>query len=551
MLMSLTFIDNGNWGTTEALPQNAPYRKQMLAWARSYNAMCAHYNKTGQAWEDPSILAHQLDASLFREGVKPKEYQVPMMTAMINLTRTAVFAGLGAGKTFMAGGTAWHIMKKGFLANNPKQQRFLIVAPKSVVGEWKTQLPQFMDCKVALFPDENTIDANFVVTNFEQVEKLIPYRDWFGGIIVDESQNIKNANTNRMEQIMAFCDGHIQSRFVLTATPIVNKPDDLFPQLSFINPYAFNFSYDFMLSRYFQERGFGARKKKIFLSRGNDVFQFIVQHNALLIVTPQEGRLATARDNRKFTQNADQKRYIETVAQGQISVLQAVEDTATAMDVNAKRLLTIELKNALMKECQISSGFLKAGDQTLRFNSNKLAFAYDVVKNHWNDEQVILWVYFRETAERLQLALKDEAVVILGGMSNTARQKALDLFKSGKKRIAILQLKAANAGLNLQFCRNAIFVELDWAPPTIDQAVGRIDRPGQKAACRVLFLYTEGTTDELMLMAYQQKTNVTSAILKNFVRTRNIQGSFKRTEKSTGYAFGGSLAKGTSSRLAW
>lgn len=126
-------------------------------------------------------------------------------------------------------------------------------------------------------------------------------------------------------------------------------------------------------------------------------------------------------------------------------------------------------------------------------------------------------------------------------MSNKARKTALDAFKDGKKRIAILQLKAANAGLNLQFCRNAVFVELDWAPPTIDQAVGRIDRPGQKAACRILFLYTEGTTDELMLMAYQQKTSITSTILKNYVRTRNIKGVFKRTEKNKGYRFGAKL----------
>lgn len=405
--MSLTFTDNGNWGSIEALPQNITYRKQMLEWARSYNAICAHFNQTGQTWSDLSVLPHRFDVNLLRQGVAPQDHQEPMLTAMINLARTAVFAGLGAGKTFMAGAAAWYLMKRGFLANNPKQQRYLIVSPKSVVGEWMSQLPKYMDCKVALFPDEATIDADFVVTNFEQVEKLIPYREWFGGIIVDESQNIKNAKTNRMEQIMRFCDHHIVSRFVLTATPIVNKPDDLFPQLSFVNPYAFNFSYEFMLSRYFKEKGYGARKKKIFLARGNNVFQFIVQHNALLVVTPQEGRLEVTRDTRKFTQSVEQKRYIETVAQGQISVLQTAEDVATQMNIGAKRTLTIELKNALTKECQISSGFLKAGDKIIRFNSNKLAYAYDVVKNQWHDEQVILWVYFRETAERLQQALKD------------------------------------------------------------------------------------------------------------------------------------------------
>jgi hypothetical protein len=317
--MSLTFIDNGNWGVREASQPFEGYRKGLLTWARAYNNICNHFNTTGKAWKD--ALPHQIDGNLMKNGVEPKPEQRELLTAMINLSRAAVFAGLGSGKTFMGGYAAIYTMKRGMLKDTPQiKNRFLIVCPKTAIGEWTSQLPQFFDCSIKVFPDDNSLNADFVVTNFEQLEKLIQYKQYFSGIIVDESQGIKNVKTNRFHNLMEFCDGNIESRFILTATPIANKPDDLFSQLSFINPYSFNFSYNYMLSRYFKEGGFGVRKKKIFLARGKDTFQFITTCNSLMIVTPTEDRLPVERDVVRHKLTSEQNEYIDTVKAGQITI---------------------------------------------------------------------------------------------------------------------------------------------------------------------------------------------------------------------------------------
>lgn len=466
----------------------------------------------------------------------PKPEQLPLVEAALNLNRAAIFAGLGVGKTFVGSTVLWNIFKRGYLSAFPAQQRALIVCPKSVIGEWVKQPPQFMDCKVKVFPDDMSIDGDFVVTNFEQVEKLIPYRKHFGAVIIDESHNVKSVHTKRFDDIMQFCDAHIQVRFILTGTPIVNRPDDLFSQLSFINPYAFNFSFDFMMSRYFRESGRGARAKIIFKSAGKGVFESITSLNSFLLASDSSDRLPSEKELRKFRVSSEQARYLDAVQQGHVTTLDAVDRMAPLATAENKRMQTIELKNALVKESQVSSGFLQAGDKVIRFRSDKLIATHKLVTGDWKDEQVIVWVYFRETAERLQTAFGNEAVTILGGMSTKARMDAKNAFESGRKRILIAQLKAGNAGLNLQFCAHAVFAELDWAPTTVDQAVGRIDRRNQTRACKIVFMYTIGTTDELMLAAYNNKMTVSSAVLKNFIKTRNIKGSFTKTKRANPHA---------------
>ena len=477
--------------------------------------MVRNINKHGRCVNDPSTLEQQIDLSICNPGVKPKDDQVEIINLAINTNRAALFLGLGYGKTFIGGYTAWHTMCKSVLAGHPKKRRYLIVAPKSAIGEWATQLPKFFPCKVHIFPENPSLDCDFIVTNFEHIDKFIPYAEWIGGLIVDESQGIKNMETLRFKNLMAACDGEIMCRFILTATPISNNPDDVFSQLSFINPYAFNFSYDFMKSRYFFKRGVGRERVK---QGALPVFAHIIECNAVLAKTDESSKPGVDRVTEAVQLCPDQQKLMEAVGEGHIRLITKTEVTGA----ESKKNELVELKNSLMKECQVSSGFLMAGDNIIRVPSPKLARAYDIAKNQWGDEQVIIWVYFRETAQRMFEAFKHEAVQIVGGMSTKARMAARDTFVSGKKRVAILQLNSANSALNLQNCSKAVFVEYDWPYIVVDQAVGRIDRPGQQTRCEAIMLYTDMTGDVVVFESCVNKLNVTSSVLKNFVSTRSL-----------------------------
>lgn len=443
---------------------------------------------------------------------------------MINLGRLATFAGLGAGKTFLGTVAAAHLMSYKEKTHN----RFLIVAKKAIITEWTKQIPIFVPNSVAVFPDEGTINADFVVTNYEQIEKLIPYRKYFSGIIVDESHNFSNIGSQRFKNLMNFVDGYVNHRFILTGSPIQNKPDGLFTQLSFINPYAFNFSHEWMLKSMFTIRGFGARQTKFIKPHAKTIFASVVKKNSVLKNTPREGLHEVEPVTIPVPLSPTQRKYMQAVEAGHLVITKSGD--------TRKRGVLQELKNSMAKEFQVSSGFLYAGDGPIEFESEKINRAVDIASK--TDERVIIWTYFQHTSERLKKIFKNEAECIVGGMSRKNIEHIKNRFERKEFRILIANIEAANAGLNLQFCRNAIFVEYSWAPVVIDQAVGRIDRPGQTRKCNIYFLYTEGTADELPIVAYHSKTTVNSKILTNFAKSRSIPPIRRKERKSNLGAIG-------------
>lgn len=406
--------------------------------------------------------------------------------------------------------------------------RFLVIARKSIINEWVSQIPRFVPNSVAVFPEDGTINADFVVTNYEQLAKLIPYREYFSGIIVDESHNFSNIDALRFKNLMTFVDGHIMYRFVMTGSPIQNKPDGLFPQLCFVNPYAFNVSYPFLLKYAFNISGFGAKRQKVMKAHGKPLFAKAVMENAILTATPREGLHTVEPVMTPVKLTAAQKKYISAVEAGHL-VVTKMGDTG---NVSVRQ----ELKNSLSKEFQISSGFLYTGDETIEFPSEKLSEAIRIAKA--TDERIILWVYFKKTAETLKKVFGQEADVIVGGMSKASIADVKRRFEEKDFRILIASIEAANAGLNLQFCRNAVFIEYSWAPSVMEQAIGRMDRPGQTRKCNIWFLYTEGTADELPIVAYHNKTSVNSSILVNFVKKRAIPPIRRKERKSNLSAIG-------------
>lgn len=290
----------------------------------------------------------------------------------------------------------------------------------------------------------------------------------------------------------------------MTGTAIKNKPDDLFTQLSIINPFAFNFSHAMMMKTYFfQVRTMQGIMYK-FRNTWAHLFRSIVQRNAVLVE-------ATKRDAGSETKiipckpTLEQKKYLAAIEAGTISIVQQGENGYVSAE--QQKAIDVALKNQIVKEQQVSSGFLVAADNTLRFTSSKMASAFNLLTNDWKGELAICWVYFRETATRMASAIEaagETVGVIYGGMSKHDRDTVINGFKAGRIKKLMAQISSMNAGLNLQCCHRDVFVELPWSPSDLDQALARTDRSGQTEKCQHVFIFTEGTADEMFIKAQQE-----------------------------------------------
>jgi hypothetical protein len=111
------------------------------------------------------------------------------------------------------------------------------------------------------------------------------------------------------------------------------------------------------------------------------------------------------------------------------------------------------------------------------------------------DEKVIIYSHFKVTNQKTLKHLKTTAVGYWSEFSPKEKEASEDAFRGRINRL-VAHVKSGGVGLNLQFARHQIFVEVPTDPATFKQAVGRIHRNGQQRKQFVAILLASGTIQE-------------------------------------------------------
>lgn len=135
------------------------------------------------------------------------------------------------------------------------------------------------------------------------------------------------------------------------------------------------------------------------------------------------------------------------------------------------------------------------------------------------EQKIVLFAYHTDVIAGLNEKLQEYNPVVLQGETPTKkRQKIIDTFINDPKcRVFIGQIQAAGEGIDgLQRVASiAVFVEIAYTPGIIKQAIGRLYREGQKHKCLFQFLMVEGTIDEHILDTTIMKEKNIQVIMKD------------------------------------
>lgn len=138
---------------------------------------------------------------------------------------------VGTGKTVVAA----MIAKKFILQNGRENTKILVVYPPAIEKNWKNTFKQFAIDKFTKF-----------ITNGSLEKILIGHQDYWNKeeydlVIVDESHKFRNYKTGAFQHLQLICKSPranqglirgLQKKVVLvSATPLNNKPDDIFYQI--------------------------------------------------------------------------------------------------------------------------------------------------------------------------------------------------------------------------------------------------------------------------------------------------------------------------------
>ncbi|MCS6836894.1 MAG: DEAD/DEAH box helicase [Anaerolineae bacterium] len=445
---------------------------------------------------------------------------------------------MGLGKTVQAIAFLLHLRQQGQL-RTPS----LVIAPTSVVMNWKRELARFAPTlktlihqgKDRLLKDafrQAAQQAEVVVSSYALLsrdrETLSPI-PW-SVLILDEAHNIKNSSTKQAQVARSLAADY---RVAMTGTPIENRLAELWSIFHFLN------------SGYLgSEKTFQAQfARPIERHQDEDAIQQLRRLTSPFILR----RMKTDPNIIQDLPDKIETRVYATLTIEQASLYEAVvRDTMAAIEraqgQMARRGLILRLLVQLKQVCNHPAHFLKDGSE-LKGRSGKLERLCDLLEEieETNEgDKVLIFTQFAEMGELLRQHLaavfKTEPLWLHGADTPKKREAAIQRFRDDPQaRLFILSLRAGGVGLNLVEANHVFHYDRWWNPAVEDQATDRAFRIGQKRTVQVHKFVCSGTLEERIDDLIENKkglaeqvvgsdeswlTELSSAELRDLVRLR-------------------------------
>ena len=465
------------------------------------------------------------------------KHQREAISKALELGSYGLFFEQGTGKTR----TAIEILRRWYQARQ-RVERTIILAPAIVLTNWKREFlkyskvpqhkiyilfgPGAKRCKQMEFikKEGNAI----VITNYEalQMAPLVNhFHEWGPEIMIcDESHRLKNPQGVRAKEAYKLAS-KTSRRLILTGTPILNNPADIFQQFKILDLGAtFGDNFYAFRARYFEDQNSNFRSRQHYFPKWvprSDMF--LDMHNR---IQRKSARVVKAdcldlpplvRQVVDVPLGREQARmYKEMFHEFVAYISELRRDSGNSPATIAQLAVTKALRLQ-----QITTGFctLANGDIHRIKDSNRIDVLTELLADLIPGHKVIVWAAFKENYRMIEEALGKEGIkycLVTGDQSQAEKQEAVDRFeREDEVRVLVANQAAGGIGINLIAASYSIFFSKNFSLEADLQAEARNYRSGSEIHDRVtrIDLVARGTIDELVTRALQDKFNIAEAIL--------------------------------------
>lgn len=391
----------------------------------------------------------------------------------------------------------------------------LVIAPSSTKVNWQREWEKFSHKKAIILDNKNKNSwdqfyhmgiGDVFITNYESLKKFfVDYMppkgklrnsrdirmshrvDLFKSVIVDESHRCKDSKTQQTKFVLRICRGK-ENVFLLTGTPVVNKPIDLFPQLAIMNQHHNFGGHQGFVKRYC-EGGGGASNLKELNFKLNRYCFFRREKKIVAKDLPDKSRQTVLCDitTRKEYDQAfgDFSRYLKDQGFTNKEILRKLRGEIMVKMQQLKRI------SALGKLETVKS------------------FVESIVES---GEKIILFCVHKVIVDAL-LGFFPDAVTVTGRDNMEKKQESVDSFQTNPDvKIIICNIKAAGVGITLTASSRVGFVEYPWTYADCVQCEDRAHRIGQKNAVDITYFLGQNTLDQKVYDIIQSKRGTANAI---------------------------------------
>ena len=443
-----------------------------------------------------------------RFKAKLKYYQEDGTLWLYNLYKNNIDGGLLADE--MGLGKTIQVIAFLLLAKSKKN---LIIAPASLVHNWKNEILKFTDItedKISLTIEDNSL---ITILSYEYARSKIDIlqKQNFNILIMDESQKIKNHKTQIFNAII-----QIQRNFtiIMTGTPIENSLNDLWNMLFTINPSLHEL--------------YTSKIQPLLLDKENYTKAIELTISILHPIMIQRKKKQVLDLPNRDTQTL----LIEFTRQEKDKYTQLVNTFTSALKSGLSgRIQSIALEGLLRLRQYCSIHSIVPQSLLIMHNlvDSKIDETLKIIKaSIKSNEKIIVFSQFTSSLDKLEILFKELNYSYLrldGSTSKNNRNKYVEQFQdiNSEYTIFLISLKAGGVGLNLTSARTAILFEPWWNPAVEEQAFARIDRIGQKQTTKIYRLIYKDSIEEKIDNLIQQKQGIFDNMSSFLMSSKNLE----------------------------
>ena len=435
----------------------------------------------------------------------PHDYQKRAIEMVEALPSVGLFLDMGLGKTVITMTAINELMYEEF-----EVSRVLVIAPRRVAEDTWTRehakwdhLQHLRVSRVLGTPAQRVralkADADIYVIGRDNVVWLTEtLKAWpFDMVVIDELSSFKSPQAKRFRALRRVMP-QVRRVVGLTGTPSPNGLMDLWAQV-------------YLLDRGERlGRTLGAYRERYFRAgarNGYVVYKWVPRAGAPEKIQAKISDICvsmSAADYLKLPRRIDNvipvklsDAELETYKQMERDQLLELEGDDTVAAFNAAAVMS--------KLLQIANGsvYTSAGD-VLRIHDAKLEALEEIIDT--TDSPVLVFYSFRHDLDAIREKVKDARM--LEGPQDIAD------WNAGRIRVLLAHPASVGYGLNLQEGGHVIvWYGLTWSLELYQQANARLYRQGQEKPVIIHHLVADGTVDEQVMRALQDKDTGQAALL--------------------------------------
>ncbi len=417
---------------------------------------------------------------------------------------------MGLGKTLQV---IAFLLSEFIDAEPDENKRCLIVAPASLVFNWRSEIERFapvLSVKVVTGAAKEREDMirragnrDILLTSYDLLKRDI---DCYLGLsfycqVIDEAQYIKNHNTQASRAVREIEAGF---KLALTGTPVENRLSELWSIFDYLMP-GFLFAY-----QRFRE----SIEIPVVQNQDEEAMRKLRKMIAPFVLRRLKRDVLTdLPDKLEETVYAGLEGEQKALYDAHVQRMRMMLDKTDEEEFQASKIRILAELTKLRQLCC---------DPELLFedyqgSSAKMEMCMDLIRNAiTGGHKLLLFSQFTSMLDLIREKLEEEGIayyLLTGSTPKEKRIQMVEQFNRDDTPVFCISLKAGGTGLNLTAADIVIHYDPWWNLAVQNQATDRAHRIGQRNVVNVYKLIVKGTIEDNIMKLQEKKKELAEQVL--------------------------------------